>query len=72
MTYFIVMMNEDEFEWCVLETEDEDYARRVFEDFCTLPGWNAELRCTMESVETYRTYDVLRYDHSQFDMEDNY
>lgn len=72
MTYFIVMMNEEEFEWCVLQTEDEDYARRVFEDFCTLPGWNAELRCTMEDIETHISYDVLRYDHSQFDMKDNY
>ena len=72
MTYFIVLMNKDEFEWCVLQTEDEEYAMKVFEDFDTLPGWNVELRCTKEDVETYKTYDVIRYDHSQFDMEDNY
>lgn len=66
MNYFIVFYNEEEFEWCVLETTDEVYAYRVFEDLSAPPDWNMELRCTEEPVETYRSYEVLRFDHSQF------
>lgn len=69
MNYFIVFINEEEFEWCVLETTDYEYALMVFEDLSAPPGWNMELRATYESVETYRTYEVLRYDHSQFEMD---
>lgn len=69
MNYFIAFMREDEFEWCVLQTTDEEYAYRVFEDISAPPGYNVELRCTEEDIETYRTYEVLRYDHSQFYME---
>lgn len=67
MNYFICLINRDGFEWCILQTEDEEYAYRVFEDLSAPPDWNTELRATEESVETYRTYEVLRYDHSQFD-----
>ena len=69
MNYFIAFMTEDEFDWCVLQTTDEEYAYRVFEDLDAPPGFNVELRCTTEDIETYRTYEVLRYDHSQFPME---
>ena len=68
MTYFIALIRQDDFEWCVLQTEDEEYVYRVFEDFCAPPNWNVELRTTEEDVDTYRNYEVLRYDHSQFDM----
>lgn len=66
MNYFITFFNKDEFEWCVLQTTDEEYAYKVFEDLSAPPDWNMELRCTTENIETYRTYEVLRYDHSQF------
>ena len=69
MNYFIAFISEEEFEWCVLETTDYEYALMVFEDLSAPPGWNMELRATYESVETYRTYEVLRYDHSQFAMD---
>ena len=68
MTYFIALIREDEFEWCILQTEDDVYAHSVFEDLNPPPGCNMELRCTEEDIETYRTYDILRYDYSQFDM----
>lgn len=66
MNYFIAFMTEDEFEWCVLQTTDEDYAYKVFEDLSAPPGYNMELRCTTENIETYRTYEVLRDDNTQF------
>jgi len=68
-TYFITFFNEDEFEWCVLSTDDREYAFRVFKDLSAPPGWNMELRSTEEDIETFRTYEVLRYDHSQFEVE---
>ena len=66
MNYFIVFLRQDKFEWCVLETEDEDYAYQVFEDMSAPPDWNMELRATEEDVDTCLNYEVLRYDHSQF------
>ena len=69
MNYFIVFMREDDFEWCVFSTDDYDYAVKVFEDLSTPPYWNMELRETKEDIDTYETYEVLRYDHSQFYME---
>lgn len=66
MNYFISFMRQDGDEWCVLVTTDDEYAYKVFEDLCSPPGWNMELRCTKEDIDTYLNYDVLRYDHSQF------
>ena len=68
MNYFIVFIKEDGFEWCILETTDDLYATRVFEDLSTPPGYNMELRQTEEDVDTHLNYEVLRYDHSQFEM----
>lgn len=65
MNYFIALITEDEmFEWCILQTADKDYAYKVFKDLSAPPGYNMELRCTTEDIETYRTYDVLGYNHS--------
>lgn len=66
MTYFIVFYDKDEFEWAVFQTRDKEYANKVFDDLFPLPGYNMELRCTAEPIETFMTYDVLRSDHSQF------
>ena len=66
MNYFIVFLREDDYEWCVFQTTSEDYANRVFDDLCSPPYWNMELRATEEDVDTYTTCCVLRYDHSQF------
>lgn len=66
MNYFIVIIQEDGTDWCILQTQDEEYAYRVFEDLCMPVGWNSELRATEEDVDTYLSYEVLRYDYSQF------
>lgn len=65
MNYFIAFIGEDEFEWCVLQTTDKEYATKVFKDLDSPPGWNMELRATEESIETYRSYYVLDYDYSK-------
>lgn len=71
MNYFITFIRQDEAEWCGLVTTDKEYAYKVFEDLCTPPNWNMELRCTEKDIDIYSAgdildYDVLRYDHSQF------
>ncbi len=68
MNYFIAFIRKDEFEWCVFETTDEKYAYKVFDDLCAPPGYNMELRCTPEPIETYRSYGILKFDYSQFSM----
>ena len=49
MNYFIAFIGEDEFEWCVLQTTDKEYATKVFKDLDSPPGWN-----TYESSEHYQ------------------
>ena len=66
MNYFIAFIAEDEFEWCVMESTDFDYISKIYESMSAPPGYNTELRATEEDIETYRTYEVLRYDYSQF------
>ena len=61
MNYFIVFVDANEFEWCVLLTRDYEYATRVFEDLCALPGWNIELRQTEEDIDTYKSYELLKH-----------
>ena len=68
MHYLIVWINEERFEWCILATDDEDFACKIFEELSAPPGWNIELRATEEDIDTYLNYEVLRYDYSQFDM----
>ena len=68
MNYYIALINQEQFEWCILATDSEDFAYKVFEEFSAPPGWNAELRATTEDVDTHLNYEVLRYDYSQFDM----
>lgn len=62
MNYFIVFLSEDDWDWCVFETTNENYAYKVYEDLVPPPEYYKELRCTNESIETYRTYDVLETD----------
>ena len=58
--YIVVFINdEDEFEWCVVETTDETYARRVCRDMTPPPEYRVELRAITEPVETYRSYEVV-------------
>ncbi len=59
MNYFISFIDDADFEWCVLETTDKEYAVRAFDDMSAPPGYRMELRATTEPVETYRTYEVL-------------
>lgn len=66
MNYYIAYINKDGLDWAVFQTTDEEYARRVFEDLSTIPGWNMELRATEEDIDTHLHYEVLRYDHSEF------
>ena len=59
-TYFITATNEeDEFDWCLLQTEDKEKAIEVFNSLTLMPGWIMELRKTYEDIETYRTYEVM-------------
>ena len=60
MNYFIAFVRDDEFEWCVFRTTDKDYAIKVFEDLDAPPEYTAELRCTTEDIETYKSYDVMK------------
>ena len=66
MNYYIAFLNEEGFEWCVLQTTDKEYAYKVFEDMCPPPGYNMELRATEEDIDTHINYEVLGYDHSGF------
>lgn len=66
MNYFISFTNAEEFDWCVLVTDDYDYAYKVFEDLCPLPGYKMELRATDQDIDTYTNYEVLRYDYSNY------
>lgn len=58
-TYFITTTNEDEFDWCLAQTKDEEEAKKIFDSLTPIPGWIMELRKTYEDVDTYRTYEVM-------------
>lgn len=60
MNYFIVFINDEGFEWGVLENTDYKYSLRVFEDLSAPPGWKIELRQTEEDVDTHLFYELLR------------
>jgi hypothetical protein len=62
MNYFIAFIDENDFDWCVFETTDENYAYRVYEDLVPPPEYYKELRCTNESIDTYLDYDILLTD----------
>lgn len=65
MNYFIAMIRkEDGFDWCIMESTDYDYIYRVFEDMVKPPEYDIELRATEEDIDTYLSYEVLRYDRS--------
>ena len=59
MIYFITFIREDEFEWCVFNTHNKEYAYKTFEDLFSPPEYDMELRVTNEPIETFRNYDVL-------------
>lgn len=62
MNYFIVFIGEYDFDWCVFETTDENYAYRVYEDLVPPPEYYKELRQTSEPIDTYLYYDILLTD----------
>ena len=66
MNYYIVFIAENGEEWTVLTSEDFDYIERVFEELSAPPQYNTELRQTAEDIDTALTYEVVRYDHSNF------
>lgn len=59
--YFIAFVrNEDNFDWCVFETTDYEYAHRIFEGVAIPPEYDKkELRVTDEPIDTYLSYEVL-------------
>lgn len=66
MNYYIAFITEDGTDWCVLAGTDYDYITTIFETLSAPPGFNMELRATEEDIDTHVTYEVLRFDHSQF------
>jgi hypothetical protein len=66
MNYYIAFISENGTDWAVLESTDYDYINRVYEEICAPPGYNTELRATEEDIDTHLSYEVLRYDHSEF------
>ena len=60
--YFIALIDKDGMDWCILESSDYDYIYRVFENMSAPPEYDMELRGTTEDIDTYFTWDVLRYD----------
>ena len=59
-TYFIAFIDGEDFEWCVFQSEDKDFACKVYDNLCCPPEYRMELRSTVEPLETYRTYDVIK------------
>lgn len=66
MNYLIVFINKDGWEWCLMESYDRDYISKVFEDIAPPPEYNMELRETNEDVDVYISFNVLKYDRSNF------
>lgn len=62
MNYFICFIGDDEFDWCVFDTTNKNYALRVYEDLVPPPEYYKELRCTKEPIDTYLSYDILLTD----------
>ena len=59
MNYMIVFINEYGEDWCVLETDNRIYARRVYTDIVPLNGYRKELRATKEDTDTHLDYTVI-------------
>ncbi len=59
MNYFIAFIDENDFDWCVFETTDKNYAYRVYEDLVPPPEYYKELRKTSEPIDTYLSYDII-------------
>lgn len=66
MNYYIVFIAENGEEWTILTSEDYDYIAQVFEELSAPPQYNTELRQTEEDIDTALSYEVVRYDHSNF------
>lgn len=64
--YLIMLIDENDDDWCVFTTTDYDYAIDLFDRMTPPPGYNMELRETTEDVDTYVDYLVIRYNHSNF------
>lgn len=59
MNYFISFVSDDDFDWCVFETTDKNYAKRVYDDLVPPPEYYKELRKTSEPIDTYLSYDII-------------
>ncbi len=64
MNYYIVFIDKDDFEWCVISGTDEEFMFNLFEEISPPPGYNMELRSTDEDLDTHLYYEVIRYNHS--------
>ena len=62
--YYIALIDDNDMDWCILESDDYDYLLDIFEKMSAPPGYNMELRRRDEDIDTHLFYEVLRYDHS--------
>lgn len=60
MNYFVVLIDKDEFEYCILQTKNKKYAYKVFRDLFIIPDYKIELRATKEDIDLYLNYEVLQ------------
>ena len=65
MNYYIAFISGKDFDWCVFETTNKNYAKRVYNDLAPPPEYYKELRCTEEPIDIHVTYDVMETEYQE-------
>lgn len=61
MTYYIALVASDGYSDVLIYTHDKSYLYKVFDDIAVPYNWDhAELRSTIEDLDTHVTYTVLK------------